>query len=1029
MVERASGRRRDHLVVLVVVGVLVFAAGGLVARGYYDRQRALVQEQVQGNLASIGKLKAEEIVRWRESALAQAEYMNVRKVGRVDVPPWLSGADPAAAGRVQAMLAETAKYRGFQRVVVCDPVSGRSLASDGTTATAHEIGAAQDALESDTVSMGEPYLAGSAVLIDVTSPLAYADGTRVGLVMSMDLRSFLYPFIQTWPIPSSTAETLLVRRDGDTVVYLNDLRFRKGAALDLRFPVTEKTLLAVRAVTEPPGLVTGTDYRGQVVLGSTQRIEGSDWALVAKMDEAEAYAPTQQAALVATAGIAALLLVLAAGITAAWRIQVASTLREKVALGERYAFLSRNANDGVLLTDADGRILEANQRAVDMYGYSPEELAGTTLGDLGGPDPGGLPGVDAQTVRDTGSLLVEAEHVRKDGSRMPVELSLRMTGGPGAERIVAVIRDITERLSAEAALRESEDRFRYVFEHSSVGKSLTRPDGEVHVNQAFLDMLGYTREEMAQRGTWQQLTHPDDVESTEKIVASLVAGEFPSARFEKRYVRKDGSVVWADISTVLRRTQDGAPDYFVTTVLDITDRRAAEDALKSLSARHEAILQSVPDIIAEVDADKVYTWVNDAGREFFGGDVVGHAAADYFLGEQDTYARVEPIFSGAADIVYIESRQRRRDGEERLLGWWCRVLKDEDGSPCGALSTGRDITLQRAADDELRAYRDQLEALVEDRTAELTAANERLGSANEELRSVNETLADTTEELASSNEELLTTNEQLTAVNAEQDSLNEELSAVNEELVTSNEELLVATAAKSQFLANMSHELRTPLNSVIGFAGVLNQGLAGELNDEQRHQLAMIKRSGQRLLALINDVLDLSRIEAGRFSIEISDTTLGELIDGVVDIARALMAEKDLSLTVSEFDRGISISSDPRRVQQVLINLLGNAVKFTDVGGATLSVDTTEPDIVTFTVSDTGVGIAPADLSAVFDEFVQIPLSMGKPEGTGLGLSISRQLAAMLGGTLTASSVVGEGSTFTLRLPRVHAVPAPHRGI
>lgn len=241
------------------------------------------------------------------------------------------------------------------------------------------------------------------------------------------------------------------------------------------------------------------------------------------------------------------------------------------------------------------------------------------------------------------------------------------------------------------------------------------------------------------------------------------------------------------------------------------------------------------------------------------------------------------------------------------------------------------------------------------------------------------------------------------------------------ELTRVNNRLVGATEAKSRFLASMSHELRTPLNSIIGFTVVMLQGLTGEITDEQRSQLTMVRRSGERLLALINDMLDLSRIESGRVAVQVSDVVLADLVASSEGTVRPMARERGVALVVGEVQVGVTIRTDEGKVHQMLVNLLSNAVKFTDEGSVTLTVTLPGADVVQFEVADTGVGIASEDLAAIFDEFVQVPHDGAKPEGTGLGLSISRRLALMLGGSLTASSVVGKGSTFTLRVPLVYA--------
>jgi PAS domain S-box-containing protein len=241
------------------------------------------------------------------------------------------------------------------------------------------------------------------------------------------------------------------------------------------------------------------------------------------------------------------------------------------------------------------------------------------------------------------------------------------------------------------------------------------------------------------------------------------------------------------------------------------------------------------------------------------------------------------------------------------------------------------------------------------------------------------------------------------------------------ELRELNERLRQATEAKSRFLAHMSHELRTPLNSVIGFTAMMLKGMAGELNPEQEKQLGMVDRAGKQLLRLVNDVLEISKIEAGRMSVEPGDVTLAELVDDVAATIRPLADEKDLALHVAVGDGETVLHTDRGKLGEVLVNVLANAVKFTERGDVELDARAEEPDVV-FTVTDTGIGIAPEDQERIFDEFEQAkrPGGAGRSvRGTGLGLAISKRLTELLGGTLRVESEPGRGSVFVLRVPRV----------
>jgi signal transduction histidine kinase len=232
-----------------------------------------------------------------------------------------------------------------------------------------------------------------------------------------------------------------------------------------------------------------------------------------------------------------------------------------------------------------------------------------------------------------------------------------------------------------------------------------------------------------------------------------------------------------------------------------------------------------------------------------------------------------------------------------------------------------------------------------------------------------------------------------------------------------------ADRLKSAFLATMSHELRTPLNSIIGFTGILMQELGGPLNQEQKKQMGMVRHSAGHLLELINDVLDLSKIEAGQLQVDHEATDLMAVAAKVVQMVQPLVQKKGLELRCELPERLEPVISDRRRVEQILMNLLSNAIKFTETGAIQVrmaSVDAT----IRIQVTDTGIGIAPEDLNRLFRPFSQIDTGLSrKYVGTGLGLSICKRLTELLGGRISVESVLGRGSTFTVLLPRAEASP------
>ncbi len=237
------------------------------------------------------------------------------------------------------------------------------------------------------------------------------------------------------------------------------------------------------------------------------------------------------------------------------------------------------------------------------------------------------------------------------------------------------------------------------------------------------------------------------------------------------------------------------------------------------------------------------------------------------------------------------------------------------------------------------------------------------------------------------------------------------------ELAIAKERAESADRLKSAFLATMSHELRTPLNSIIGFTGILLKGMAGPLNDEQRKQLGMAKGSAQHLLELINDVLDISKIEADELVVTLEEFDFRDMLEKVVSAVQPLAERKDLKLQLKISDEVKEIYSDKRRTHQIFINLINNAIKFTDNGFVSIESEAIDKAIVT-RVSDSGIGIKKEDMSKLFKPFSQIGTGLSRNhEGTGLGLSICQKLIEKLSGTIMVESEFGRGSTFTVTLP------------
>ena len=258
------------------------------------------------------------------------------------------------------------------------------------------------------------------------------------------------------------------------------------------------------------------------------------------------------------------------------------------------------------------------------------------------------------------------------------------------------------------------------------------------------------------------------------------------------------------------------------------------------------------------------------------------------------------------------------------------------------------------------------------------------------------------------------------AVQQERQSLAQRVAERTAELLAANEELARAVRLKDEFLANMSHELRTPLNAVLGLSEALQEEVYGPLTQRQKKSLASIERSGRHLLDLINDILDISRIEADRLTLDRRLVTVASLCQSNLDMVKPDAGKKNVDLSIHLDGQMPTLTADERRLRQILVNLLANAIKFTPEGGKVGLDVTSDPGTKTtsFTVWDTGIGIAPEDLERIFQPFVQLDASLSRHyAGTGLGLALATRLARMHGGDVTVESQVNEGSRFTVTIP------------
>jgi len=385
---------------------------------------------------------------------------------------------------------------------------------------------------------------------------------------------------------------------------------------------------------------------------------------------------------------------------------------------EKYRGLVENIRLGIYRSTADdpGRFIEANPAMCKIFGYDcrTEIVKNAPVSDVY-LNPKDRKIFLSKIQKDD---FVKAEEVRlkkRDGTPFIASITAHAHKSKDGkiQWIDGVIEDITDRKKSEQALHESEKKYRSLVDNVNIGvwRITADPIGKViEANPTCLRIFGYdSTEEFKQIALINLHVYPErrKVLLEKGQIARYVKAE------EVEFKRKDGSIFTASITGIPHFDSEGKNDWIDGVVEDITERKLIDNTLKSLSLRYEAILKAIPNIIVEVDTNRIFTWVNKAGYDFYGADVIGKEASYYFEGEQETYKVVQPLFDGDENVIYVESWQRRKDGEKRLLAWWCRVLKDAQGNVTGALSSASDITEQKKVEEELKDSEERFRALFE----------------------------------------------------------------------------------------------------------------------------------------------------------------------------------------------------------------------------------------------------------------------------------------------------------------------------
>jgi len=750
-----------------------------------------------------------------------------------------------------------------------------------------------------------------------------------------------------------------------------------------------------------------------------------------------------------------------------------------------------DSSDYAIITcDLNGMIQSFNSGAESMLGYSMSEVVGN-YAPVFFHDPleiaERVAKLSAERGVDTVPLseifiapaiqgIVFAEewtYVRKDGSKFPIELTVSALRDDREQVIgfLGIAKDITERKRIELALSESNKRFRRVFDSNVVGIMFTDFSGHVaEANDYLLEMLGYSREDLeANRINWLNITPSEyiqqDLDAIEYIKKN---GAIKSV--EKAYYHKDGHLVNILVSAAKLSEQD---DQCISVIIDISDLKKAELKIIEQDAQFQELSTASPSIIytlvQDINGLVHFKYLNPIFEEITEISIVeayqnyttvfNQIHPDDKQGYQnalaDSWQNMLPFshewrivtYSGKTKWLKASSRPSRRDNGAIV---WHGVIQDISILKDTEVSLRQKLAAIESAIDgiailqenkyiylnhshlEIFGYEDHEELLGS--SWEKLYPPETIAKIKNEVFPILERDRSWAGEIIATRKDGSTFHEGLSLTLTE-DSLVicvcrdiSELKQAEAKQHQTNKELIRMIRFKDQFLANMSHELRTPLNAILGLSEGLYDEVFGSLTQTQKNMIQTINSSGTHLLDLINDILDLSKIEAGEMTLHCQASNIQQLCQSSIKFVMQMAIQKNLQIELNCSPLIREVMLDERRIRQVLINLLSNAVKFTPEGGKITievsieedhSCDTSESKYwLCLVVSDTGIGISDEDLNKLFQPFIQVNNSLNRQyDGTGLGLALVKRIIELHGGYISVSSKVALGSQFKVKLP------------
>lgn len=578
---------------------LVLAAIILAAGHYYDKKQAeAIKSSIHHELEAISNLKVDQIIRWRNERLQVANVIKESVFVRSLINDWFSNeSDQKLKFQILKWMTIIRDARDYHGVFLLDAKGSLKLFvcdSHGTISErTYEL--RQDAMDKNQVVFTNIHRHEkvNAVEIDIIIPLMLNDKPLGWLIFAVDPYKTLYPVIQSFPTASETGEFLLVSKDDDHVLFLNELRHKKDAALSLRIPLSNENVPSVMAVKGKKGIVEGVDYRGMSVVASLSPIPDSPWFLVAKIDKEEAFAGTAERSDMNMFLSFLLIISTALGTGLVWRHQRAQFYKRQYAVEKKhssllhkYEHLTKYANDIIFIIEAESNnFIEANERAVETYGYSIDELTSMNVKDIRAPEAAKLLNGHYKEVIEYDGYMFETFHMRKNGDIFPVEVSSRALEIEGEKLFIAIVRDITERKKAEARLKNTIEELRrledIINKSPAVAFLCANAEGlPLEFISANISLFGYKASYfIMDNKPFTSLIYSEDISMFLKKTIEISDKKISDILLQHRIITAEDDIIWVESRVWPIFDAQGNITHYQGVLIDIAEQKKLHDQL------------------------------------------------------------------------------------------------------------------------------------------------------------------------------------------------------------------------------------------------------------------------------------------------------------------------------------------------------------------------------------------------------------------------------------------------------------------